>query len=82
MRARYEIVRNEPWAITIRDVGHAETTSVTNDAEAVVEDLVRRGVLHNAKRLFYFDSDDNLDEILHAEGAFVGFAPWEREGTS
>jgi hypothetical protein len=46
--------------------------SVTNDVEAVVEELVEK---YGNKRIFYMDTDSNIDEILHNDGVFVDFAP-------
>jgi hypothetical protein len=46
--------------------------SVTNDAENVIEDLSRAGVLAG-RRVLYCDTDGRWDELLVSEGAFVGF---------
>lgn len=74
-RCIYSIIRNdeEQKILYIRDedVG----MSVTNDAENVVAELFENGLLNNGKRLFYYDSENQLDEILHEEGKFTGFAP-------
>ena len=77
MTARFVIIPSESDAkkLTIQDVGHLRGKSVTNDAEAVVESLTREGLLPADRRLFYYDSDGQLDEIVHKDGAFVGFAP-------
>jgi hypothetical protein len=74
-RADFSIVKNvpgEPLVILDRNLGNM---SVTNDAEAVVESLTREGLLPTNRRLFYYDSDGQLDEIIHKDGEFVGFAP-------
>lgn len=76
MRAQYEIVEDLAERLVIRDTGHAAgRMTVTNDAEAVVASLapVLRG-----RRLLYFDSTGTLDELVHRDGAFVGFAPGPR----
>lgn len=79
MRARYitvpapseaQAVADDP--LVIRDVG-VECMSVTNDAEAVVEDLAAKGLLPPGRRLFYYDSDGQLDELLVKDGRFAGF---------
>lgn len=74
-------------SLVIRDVGpwdHHPT--VTNDAEYVVSELVERGMLPGGRRLFYYDSDGNLDEIVVRDGKFAGFRPGPlrqaREGSS
>lgn len=74
--SNFEIVEDSPDRLTIRDLGpwHKFRT-VTNDAENVVPELFRRGLLPPGKRLFYFDSHGDLDEILHADGRFTGFWP-------
>lgn len=66
--------------IVIKDVGPWDQhPSVTNDAENVVRDLVAQGYLPEGRRLFYFDSDGRLDEILVKDGQFVGFAPGPKD---
>ena len=74
-RCIYSIIRNDEGQnilyIRDEDVG----MSVTNDAENVVAELFENGLLNNGKRLFYYDSEGQLDEILHEEGKFTGFAP-------
>ncbi len=83
-RANFAIVtddflREDP--LVIKDVGPWDKyPSVTNDAENVVFELVRRGLLPEGRLLFYYDSDGRLDEILVKNGQFVGFAPGPREG--
>lgn len=54
--------------------------SITNDAEHVVEQLVKDGKLPAKRRLFYYDSTGQLDEIRVEDGKFVGFAPGPRQG--
>ncbi len=74
--ANYAIVVKAPDQITIRDVGPWDKyPTVTNDVENVVRELAAEGHLHNGRRLFYYDSDGVLDEILVKDGVFVGFAP-------
>lgn len=58
--------------ILIRDIG-TDCISVTNDAENVVWDI-----LHDQRvscRIFYFDSQGDLDELVHDGKKFVRFAP-------
>lgn len=73
--ANFEIVANHPGKpLVIRDVGPWDShLSVTNDAEQVVKRLVGRGLLPEGRRLFYFDSDGQEDEILIKDGEFAGF---------
>lgn len=77
MNAKYRIEEQTDDQIVIRDIGSGMT--VTNDAEAVVRDLHRNGMLGDRK-LFYYDSEDRLDEIVHdGRGVFQGFAPGVRK---
>lgn len=75
--ARYEVVSDEPGQpLVIRDLGPWEKFyTVTNDAENVVDELVRAGRLPPGRALHYYDSDGRLDAILVKDGAFAGFAP-------
>jgi multidrug efflux pump subunit AcrA (membrane-fusion protein) len=62
--------------LVIKDVGPWDQhPTVTNDAENVVRSLAAQGHLPEGRRLFYYDSDGRLDEILVKDGQFVGFAP-------
>jgi hypothetical protein len=80
MRARYVVVRNtENDPLVIRDVG-VECMSITNDAEAVVEDLWGMGMLPPGRRVFYYDSNGDLDELLIEDGRFAGFKVSPRGG--
>ncbi len=76
-RARYQIVEDLPGKpLLIRDLGPWDShPSVTNDAEAVVAELAASGKLPEGRRLYYYDSDGELDELLHKDGQFLGFAP-------
>ena len=74
MKAVYEIVEDAPEKpLVIRDIGWRDHMSVTNDAEAVVEDLWNKGKLSNHRQLFYYDSSGDLDELVHTHGIFVRF---------
>jgi hypothetical protein len=79
MKARFELVSSGAESVTIRDIGHRDGhPTITNDAEAVVEYLVFYRVLPPGRRLFYFDSEGQLDEIKVEDGRFAGFAPGPR----
>lgn len=80
MKANYVIVeddadQNEP--LIIRDVGHdSGFASVTNAAETVVAELHADGQLPKGRTLYYFDSEGDMDELLHdGAGQFLGFKP-------
>ena len=83
-KANFDVLENIPGnPLIIRDIGPwDEFLSVTNDAEGVVEKLVESGLLNNNRRLFYYDTDNNLDELLIKDGKFVGFAPVSNEEKS
>lgn len=71
--AQYVIVEDTDTALVIRDVGPWDMyLTVTNAAEEVVEELAPR---LKGRRLFYYDSDGNKDELVVRDGIFVGFAP-------
>lgn len=73
-KATYRIESQTEEQILIKDVGK-DCMSVTNDAEAVVRDLHRNGILGD-RRLLYIDSEGEIDELKHdGNGAFQGFAP-------
>lgn len=62
--------------LVIQDIGPwNKHLTVTNDAEHVVADLVASGRLPEGRRLLYYDSNGELDEILVENGKFAGFAP-------
>jgi hypothetical protein len=54
-------------------IDHDIGRSVTNDAEAVVEAVLR---VFPSKRIIYRDTDGRWDELVHAKGGFVGFSPY------
>ena len=80
-QANYSIVTREcgPGRTVIRDVGpHDKYPTVTNDVENVVDRLRATG--HLRERLFYYDSEGDLGEILLKDGRFFGFAPGPNRG--
>lgn len=70
-KATYNIVSVTDHIVTIRDLSDvAGTMSITNDAEAVVEDVLRQ---YPGRRILYFDSELALDELVHDGQRFVRF---------
>lgn len=57
--------------IVDNDVG----MSITNDAEAVVEDVLAKYPYH---RIIYRDTMGQWDELLHWNGKFAGFKPYSK----
>ena len=72
-KSNWIIVNENKDSITIKDLGPwNKYSTVTNDAESVVEELAP--VLGNRKLLCY-DSEGLLGELLVKDGKFNGFAP-------
>ena len=75
-KANYEILVVNDDIVIIKDVGPWDQfMTITNDAEGVVEDLAQKGFLSRPRRLMYYDSENQCDEIVHKDGKFVGFKP-------
>lgn len=65
--------------LIIRDVGPWDRFfTITNAAEQVVEELRAKGHLPDGRRLLYYDSEGNLDEILIKDGKFDEFKPYRK----
>ncbi len=60
------IADNGPWD---------EFPTITNSSEQVVAKLLESGELKPLWRLFYYDSDRRLDEIIIRDGQAAGFRP-------
>jgi len=80
IRAKYIVEQRTARSLVIRDVGGQRDCSVTNDAEAVVDDLWVKGLIREGVLLFYYDSDGRLDQLRHSCGVFTDFAPGPRDG--
>lgn len=74
-KVRFEIVRNfRDTPLIIRDLGPWDMyKTITNAPEAVVHELVKRGVLPDGRRLLYYDSEGVLDELVMKDGKFKEF---------
>jgi hypothetical protein len=71
--ALYDLICETTEFIYIKDIGFDKGRfSVTNDAEFVVAELHENFNLGN-RRIFYMDSEGNVDELLHRSGVFSGF---------
>jgi len=75
----YRIIEDDEKMIApliIQDMGPwDEFLTVTNGAEDVVEELVKMGRLPAGRRLYYYDSEMILDELMVKDGKFAGFKP-------
>lgn len=71
LKSRFDVERvtdDTVWIIDCDDGG----MSVTNDAEAVVENLLAR---YGNRRIVYRDSMGRWDILMHDGVRFTGFAP-------
>lgn len=72
--ANFKIVQNLPDRLVILDLGGG--MSITNDAEWVVSQLVDESFPGpKNRRLFYYDSVGDLDELVIVMGKFYAFEP-------
>lgn len=69
--ANFEIISVTENTVTIQDVGpHDIHKTVTNDVDNVVERCIK---FVGTRKLMYYDSEDNLAQILVEDGKFAGF---------
>lgn len=74
--ANFTIVKADSEVLVIKDIGPWDQhLSVTNDAENVVKCLVKKGMLPPGRKLLYYDSSGQLDELVVKSGKFAGFRP-------
>jgi hypothetical protein len=78
VKADYATVETRPGIVFIVDLNDGNM-SVTNDAEAVVDEVVRNYRRHTPQsisgpRIIYRDSDGQWDELVHVNGVFKTFA--------
>jgi len=74
MPAQFKIVDFTEQSVLIRDIGPWDQCfTITNDAESVVA-----RILPILGRLFYFDSEGDLAELLVKDGKFAGFVRAEQ----
>jgi len=71
-QANYQILENTAEHIILQDMGPWDKyMTITNAAESVIASLSNIG----SRRVFYYDSEDVLTELLVKDGKFAGFAP-------
>ena len=69
--ANFEIVSQADDRLVLCDLGPwSSHLTITNDAEHVVEAM---GPTLRGRRLFYYDSEGELTELLVKDGKFAGF---------
>ena len=71
LRCAFNMVESTPTKLVIKDLNHGK--SVTNDVEAVVLWLMHYKFLHVGKTLWYYDSENNLDQIAFTKNGFTRF---------
>lgn len=75
-KASWYLKGSSPGSVHIVDESNdTGSVSITNDAENVVREVVER---YGNKRIFYTDTMGNIDELVHENGEFTGFAPGPR----
>lgn len=68
--ATWGVEKVTPDAVWLYDECEPYCVSITNDAEYVTMELFRE---YGNKRFFYFDSMDELTELIHDHGRFEAF---------
>lgn len=71
VRAHYYVDWVADTYVTLTDANDG-AMSITNDAEAVVAEVHSN---YPGRRIFYVDTEGRIDELLHEDGEFIGFAP-------
>ncbi len=71
--ANYKVIKNTPERIVLVDLGPWDQyATVTNAAENVVAEI--EGIYSiGSRRVFYYDSEGELTELLVKDGKFAGF---------
>jgi len=72
--AEFSVLQITDEYIYIVDDCAKDSKSLTHDVENVLSYLTDMYKLGN-KRLFYRDTDGQIDEIVHENGKFIDFAP-------
>ncbi len=73
--ANYVIRENTKERIVLEDIGPWDKfMTITNAAEETIEEVERKYSL-SGRRLFYYDSEGELTELLIKDGYFADFAP-------
>ncbi len=77
MKANYIIVKCTMAYVVLQDLGPwNKYATITNAAEKVVAEMLPQLGL---RRLLYYDSEEELTELLIKDGHFAGFAPGSLE---
>jgi hypothetical protein len=72
-KTNYRVNRVTKEYIVLEDLGPWNRyMTITNAAEDVVAEMLAR---LNGRRLYYYDSEGELTQLLITNGKFTGFAP-------
>jgi hypothetical protein len=74
IHAIFDIIKESQDFVFIKDIGHKNHIAITNDAQFVLSKLAAEYDI-NRRRVFYMDSDGQIDEIEHHGVRFVKFRP-------
>lgn len=71
--ANYAVIQATETRLVLKDIGPWDRyMTVTNAAEAVIAEIDRDYGIGD-RRVFYFDSDNELTELVVRGGRFAGF---------
>jgi hypothetical protein len=70
----FDVIKETPDFIFIKDTGHKNHITVTNDAQFVLAQLAKEYDI-DRRQVFYMDSLGQIDEIKHHGDHFIGFKP-------
>ena len=84
--AKYIVICTKKEFVLIKDVGPWDKfLTVTNAAESVIQELWANGILHFQPRLFYVDTDEQIDELRYSidgkKAYFTGYGAILQEDT-
>lgn len=72
IQANYRLADETEHHIILQDIGpHDQYKTITNAAEWVVKQMVPR---LKGRKLYYIDTENQVDELLIHDGIFAGFA--------
>jgi hypothetical protein len=72
--AVFDVIKETPDFIFIKDIGHKNHITITNDVAFVLSKLAAEYDI-DGRRVFYMNSDGQIDEIKHCGVKFTGFKP-------
>jgi hypothetical protein len=78
IHAVFDVIKETTDFIFIKDTGHKNHITVTNDAQFVLSELAAEYGI-DRRRVFYMDSCGEINEIEHHGVNFAGFKPGHKE---